>query len=689
MINLVGKKLLVVSATPHRAASLREVLTHAGLEVTVTLTPSEALLALEQLPQDILLIDGRFGEPFPDAFPRVRLQHRGQPIRDVLLIDPPRGPALTHWQRVLSSHGIEPRTLPESNPYQVIEGLLEALKPAPAVKAGGSRPLHPANMPPQPEALHFLLGVWARRHSGLLEMPLMGLRAQLVGGEPASAEDLPVLVQAMYVGGATFSPTRTHAQPGEPVLGAHLWEAGQRLADPESVLSRMSSLLVERSAGRRAVDLPLPEPLKAMLAVRRGRASLLGLCAAAGVAPSAIAEPLSALIRMGLFSLRQAPGVAAREEPPSLLPAMEPPPPSASRDTSSVEPAFRTHRFNEPAQPPSPPPAPPPAPRAPERPPPRRAASVETPPRPAPPRRDPPSVEPPARPAPRREPPSVEPSRERSREPSRDHSRERSREPSRDHSREHSVQRPQASERRPLQERLREKPARSAAPRAQARRASPEATAALLKRLSREWELIELADDWTTLGIPADSSSELVARAVDRLQRRYGALSQGEQTDPEVQELAQRILERVRAAGAAVSKGQHRAPGQSQPEAAFREGVRALERGSFSHAARWFQSARQSDPRNAIYNGYLGWAVYNDPSLPKERRRKKGFELLQLAEVTAEPVPELQYFLAKVEAEEGEVSRARARLKRLIRTKPEYTAARRALDALPSEPPTE
>ncbi|MCB9744307.1 MAG: hypothetical protein H6741_27310 [Alphaproteobacteria bacterium] len=645
MYDLSGKRLLVVSAVPHRAESFREVLQRAGMDVTVVLTPQEALLAFSQLPQDILLIDGRFGEPFPDAFPRTRLQHQGRPPKHVLLIDPPRGPALQHWMRVLDGHGLGPKILTESNPYQVIEALLRALEGTdtpPLVQASGS--LHPAGMPPQPEALHFVLGLWSRRRSGRLEMPLMGLSARMVLGEPASPADLPVIVQAMYVGGATFARDEgVSALQVDEVLGEHLWQAGQRLASPEYVMGRMSHLLVERSAGRRAEDLPTPQALKDLLARRRGRSSVLGLCAQSSVAPSTIAAPLSALIKMGMFSLRPSPTAAPADEPPSLIPSEEPTPVPERVEHRTARPSqvgttFSTERFSAPRE---------------AEPPPRAPAPPSPPPRVTPPRFSE-AARPPSPVSPLSPP-----------DPAQGAS--------------HVVQAPvgRGRPRRSFAEATRSV--------ARARPSTPEAEAAQLKRLQREWELIELADDWTTLGIPKDSSSALISKAVDRLERRYGALVKPEQPNAEIRELASRILERVRSAGAAIQSGDQRKPGEGEPEAAFRQGVRALERGDFPRAARWLQSARQSDPRSAVYNGYLGWAVYNDPTLDRTQRRKKGLELLQLAEVTAEPLPELQYFLAMVEKAEGENDRARVRLRRLLRMKPGYTAAQRALDSLPAE----
>jgi hypothetical protein len=206
----------------------------------------------------------------------------------------------------------------------------------------------------------------------------------------------------------------------------------------------------------------------------------------------------------------------------------------------------------------------------------------------------------------------------------------------------------------------------------------PSHLALLLSRLQKEWERIERADDWTALGVPKGSTPELVSRALERLERRYDDETVREAQNAALSEISQKLLVRVREASQNIRAGRPSLGVSAVPphQTSFEQGLRALTAKDFHTAARWFHVAREQEPNSSLYAGYLGWAIWNNPQLDLRRRHAKGRELLELADVSGDPVAATQTFLAAVEAEAGEHEQAVARVTRALRLDPEFGLAK-------------
>ena len=206
--------------------------------------------------------------------------------------------------------------------------------------------------------------------------------------------------------------------------------------------------------------------------------------------------------------------------------------------------------------------------------------------------------------------------------------------------------------------------------------------ALLLRRLEREWATVQEADDYTVLGVSADTPGADVGPAAQRMEARYQAIADDLSAHPKARKLAQRIYQKVAAASERMAKGT--ATGGEPDElpdekTAFAEGVKELDGGDYTRAVKWFALARKYSSNDADNVGHLGWAVYNDPERPKSKRRSKGRELLELSDFINPHAESPQFLLARVELDEGEPSRAKARLERLLSIEPDYKPAQKLL----------
>jgi hypothetical protein len=207
--------------------------------------------------------------------------------------------------------------------------------------------------------------------------------------------------------------------------------------------------------------------------------------------------------------------------------------------------------------------------------------------------------------------------------------------------------------------------------------------ALLLRRLEREWTTVQEADDYTVLGVSPDTPPADVGPAAQRMEKRYHAIAEDLSAHPKARKLAQRIYQKVAAASARMAKGTATGGGGADElpdeKTAFAEGVKQLEGGDYTRAVKWFALARKYSSNDADNVGHLGWAVYNDPERPKSKRRSKGRELLELSDFINPHAESPQFFLARVELDEGEPARAKARLERLLAIEPDYKPARKLL----------
>ena len=202
-----------------------------------------------------------------------------------------------------------------------------------------------------------------------------------------------------------------------------------------------------------------------------------------------------------------------------------------------------------------------------------------------------------------------------------------------------------------------------------------------IQRLKREWAAIEKADDYTVVGVSRQMPAEVVQRACDRMLGRYSKLARDERLPEEAHALAARIHERVSDAVVRLRQGrgtsfQAARPGSADP---FTAGMGFVEQGDWTRAVKCFNMARHQDPHSGRNVAWLGWAVFNDPTLPTLKRRKKARELLDLAETLDVSDPSTGKLLARLDYAEGDLVRAWNRLDALVTRDPDDRDARELL----------
>ena len=223
-----------------------------------------------------------------------------------------------------------------------------------------------------------------------------------------------------------------------------------------------------------------------------------------------------------------------------------------------------------------------------------------------------------------------------------------------------------------------------------------------LRRLRREVAQVKTTDDWTVLGIPRSADLDLVERARQRMADRYARISTDENYSDEIHNMAREIASRVeeaaqrikdRSARMAVHRATPPPPMDPVPEPdeyaadpatyadqLFLKGQAALASGDAVSAIRVLREARNEQLDSARNMAWLGWALYQETSRPLAERRKAAMELLELADQFDSEYPDGQFFLAAVEAEANMHKRASARLRRVLRARPEHMLARRLYD---------
>ncbi|GEM_PF-2214323 len=216
----------------------------------------------------------------------------------------------------------------------------------------------------------------------------------------------------------------------------------------------------------------------------------------------------------------------------------------------------------------------------------------------------------------------------------------------------------------------------------------PREIRAMRRRMRREVETMETFDSWTILGIPRHASKADARKALERVRPRY-RLKPGAPAD--LVELAAQILEKIEAAGQAIEDAPETAPEESsfsfgegeraelasttdssgREEEAFSSGKVALAKGDAATAVRCFAVARDERLDSARNLAWLGWALFQDTSRPLDKRTEAALTELQLADSFDDHDPDVQYFLAQVEAQAGLARSALARVRRQNRRKPD------------------
>ena len=212
----------------------------------------------------------------------------------------------------------------------------------------------------------------------------------------------------------------------------------------------------------------------------------------------------------------------------------------------------------------------------------------------------------------------------------------------------------------------------------------PRELRAMRRRLRREAETMETFDAWTILGVPRHASKEDAQRAIERVRPRY-KLKAGAPED--VVRLADEVLAKIEAAFVEIMEAPDEVPEETafsfgEPESvqstssgreeeAFAAGKVALAKGDAANAARAFRVARDERLDSARNLAWLGWAIYQDTKRPKETRVQEALAELQLADSFDSTDPDVQYFLAQVEAAAGMARSALARVRRQNRRKPD------------------
>ncbi|MCP4807827.1 MAG: hypothetical protein GY913_09835 [Proteobacteria bacterium] len=216
-----------------------------------------------------------------------------------------------------------------------------------------------------------------------------------------------------------------------------------------------------------------------------------------------------------------------------------------------------------------------------------------------------------------------------------------------------------------------------AKPRTRKRRPSQAPTHAdtAVRRLEREWRILSTADDWTVLGIPPDSGTELVERACARMLGRYARLPDHGPAG----ELAEKIRGRVQTAVDNVRQGSASSYARQRlMDDPITEGIRQATAGNWNAASRCFALARKQG-ETALNVAWLGWALYNDRTRGGDRWRQRGLELLSLAESMGGSSSDVQLLRARADLAECDYVRAWNRLERLSDQDPRDTVVRELL----------
>ena len=199
-------------------------------------------------------------------------------------------------------------------------------------------------------------------------------------------------------------------------------------------------------------------------------------------------------------------------------------------------------------------------------------------------------------------------------------------------------------------------------------------------RLAHEVRVVEQGDIWTALGVPRDSSEDLIARAAERMQARYAPYLTG--ADAHFRDLARRMLARVEVAR---EQALERARGRAAPARGadpLGDGRALVVARRWHDADAWFSAARDHEPDNAEILGLLGWSRWNNPRLGREERESDGRAFMELAVQFEPTLADIHVRLGQIAQKEGRVEAARARARLALRASPKHPEAASLLRAL-------
>lgn len=224
---------------------------------------------------------------------------------------------------------------------------------------------------------------------------------------------------------------------------------------------------------------------------------------------------------------------------------------------------------------------------------------------------------------------------------------------------------------------------------ARLRRAPPRGGPWVQRRLRDELRRIEGASPAVVLGVPATADAQVVRELGARMEARYRSMAEGPAVSEEVRKLARQLLDKVQAAREWMSRhvlaedteDMPTDPGSTAGSVAgvqtdaeekrlFDLGRQLIAEGEWSEADRILSQAHERRIDHPGLMAALGWARFNNRSLPDAERTAEALDLLLLAEQFDAEDPDVALYLALVlEAtgdREGALRRARraAELKR-------------------------
>ncbi|MEC8191222.1 MAG: response regulator [Myxococcota bacterium] len=201
------------------------------------------------------------------------------------------------------------------------------------------------------------------------------------------------------------------------------------------------------------------------------------------------------------------------------------------------------------------------------------------------------------------------------------------------------------------------------------------------QRLQREYAVVEGAPPPVVLGVPSDASRDLVARAAERMHRRYAELASRSDLDPESRTIAQKMVRRVDLARRnfnfdATLKTGGSAGGRGfvdEVEEWLIEGKALLVKREWAAADKVLARAHHKRIDHPAVLANLGWARLHNPDVDAETRTEEGRDFLLLAEQFDPMDADGQFYLAQVLLAANRLEAAEER-------------AERAAKAAPSEP---
>ncbi len=201
---------------------------------------------------------------------------------------------------------------------------------------------------------------------------------------------------------------------------------------------------------------------------------------------------------------------------------------------------------------------------------------------------------------------------------------------------------------------------------------------AVQKRLQLEVQRLTGASAADVLGIPADSSSTVVAQVGARMRDRYQSIADDRTYSDDTRALARQLLERVEEASARWGRPTTRAagdPGASREAVMLEQSLVLLDANAFARADRVLTAARERAMTNPKILAALGWARFNNPERPEAERQEEGRDYLLLAEQFDSSDVWTEWALVKVFRALDDPQAALVRAKLVLKADPSHLEA--------------